>query len=318
MKGIAAIFFSLIAMSAIAKNYSVGNLINESPSYLDKCKIQNFDVVGSDNRLSSLVTVYLNKFGGLQLKDFDKGTCVKSENIKNGVFTSYFYQQDKSIVGQNLKMFLAYSESNSKILLVLRDNNMQTFVLGNDLQLFDALKETYANNPMFSNVDKNSKLNFTDLGGEKLIKIEKEQAAKVKAEKDEIRTNAQKALNNNSKQNLLTKNITYKLLLKSGEEDKPYNATVNVELDSSANLPLNKKYLEKNINQLSEIAQLNLKNPYSYIPRKVSVVQEGDNLKITMQYTAKNPVGGEVVGYVDALFVLKSNGDYAYERHSGY
>lgn len=304
-------------MSVSAKNYSVANLINERPNYLDRCTIQNFNVVESDNKLNSLISIYLNKFGGLRLKDFDKGTCVKSENIRNGVFTSYFYQQNKSVVGQNLKMFVAYNELTGKILLVLRDNNMQTFVLGNDTDLFENLKTTYATNPMFSGADKDSKLSFSDLGGEKLIKAEKDNAARVKAKKDEIRSSAKEALDRTSKKNLIFDDISYKVLLKSGEDDKPYNATINVRMDKKA-LPLNKIYLEKNINQVSEVAKMNLKNPYSYIPRKVSVKQDGDELEIIIEYTAKNPVGGEVVNYIDAIFVMKENGDYSYERMSRY
>lgn len=318
MKKIAFFFLSLITIATHAKTYNIEKLAREKPNVLDRCNIQNFDVVESDTKLNSLLNVYLNQFGGLKLKDFDKGTCINSKNIKDGVFTSFFYQNAKSTVGQNLKLFVAYKESSDKILLVLRDNSMQTFILGNDLSLFDNLKYTYVSNPLFMDADRNSKLTFADLGSDKLINLQKEEANKFKANKDKIITDAQKALKNVNVKNLITNDISYKELLKSGEENNPQNITINVKVDKSVNIPINKVFLKQNINELSEITKINLKNPYSYIPRKVTVKQNVDELNIAIQYTGKNSYGADVVGWSDAIFILKNDGNYSYERMSRY
>ncbi|HFF5368544.1 TPA: hypothetical protein ACGDS7_002171, partial [Acinetobacter baumannii] len=78
---------------------------------------------------------------------------------------------NQKFVGQNLKSYVAYDSSNKNILVILLDNDLNTYILGNrDQYLIDALKNSRdPSDVAFSRINWSSTRSFRDLGPKNVI-----------------------------------------------------------------------------------------------------------------------------------------------------
>ncbi|MFU8927571.1 hypothetical protein [Acinetobacter puyangensis] len=89
----------------------------------------------------------------------------------------------------------------------------------------------------------------------------------------------------------------------------------NIDVEVSPDISLldngrriKKKDFEFQVKMTSLSAQYKLKNPYSYVPKGVSVKQRGNNVSITIGSTGKNSYGADVPSYLTKEFYLEQNG----------
>ncbi|WP_174492711.1 hypothetical protein [Acinetobacter sp. Marseille-Q1623] len=144
------------------------NSINETPKFNEECTYSNHDITKSDMNLSLNINLLLGRFGGLSFNDFDMGECLSDKNVKNGILSTYFWQKNKKFNGQNLSLYVAYNAEKQKLLLVIIDENLNTYLLGDkDAELKNSIQSFLTNIQSSEKVNTDSVLVYSDFNKDK-------------------------------------------------------------------------------------------------------------------------------------------------------
>ncbi|EZQ10731.1 hypothetical protein [Acinetobacter sp. Ver3] len=293
---------------ASAKTISTESLVNiVSTNTLDNCKINGFNILNARPDFAKTINGNLNKFGSLNISNFDASDCLTSRNVSKDVLTSHFYQKNKKTVGHSLQMFSALNLKSGASLIAIIDNNNQSYILGGvDPQMKAALQESFGDNDYFQKVNFDSRKEFGDIA-----------SANKGPQIDTNSPNSNESLLKQAKINLAKRGVkdliktdtSFDLSLEDGEGNKR-KSLMMVSLDKKNPIPLLRANLISNTNILSSVIKYKLKNPYSYKPREILATQQGDELEIIIKYTATNSYGAEVVGIDGRKFYLKASGEF--------
>lgn len=138
--------------------------ISKSKSYNENCDIGNYQLLANDKTLRDKIESALISFGGMTVADFDMGECAGSENIKENIFMTHFWQKNTRKLNHRLDLFIAYDFKDQRVLSVIIDNELNPYFIGD---IFDDLKNALKTNPIyfnnFSKVNLDSNLRFLDL-----------------------------------------------------------------------------------------------------------------------------------------------------------
>ncbi|MDQ8951939.1 hypothetical protein RFH42_03090 [Acinetobacter rudis] len=108
----------------------------------------------------------------------------------------------------------------------------------------------------------------------------------------------------------IANNQTYKIEMRTGE-DKSISVPITVIFDQRFEKSISKKYISDISNSAFEKAKkMNLKNPYSFKPREVTVEQVSNTLEFIAKYTAENSYGSDVIGEIRIVKFLWDDGLY--------
>lgn len=110
----------------------------------ENCDISNHSLVENDLKLSNKMENLLKSFGGLKLSDFDMGQCLSRESITNHILITIFWQKNKSFKDNSLNLFVAYNPYRDKLLLVILDEDGQSYFLGDNDQY---MRSKFSENP---------------------------------------------------------------------------------------------------------------------------------------------------------------------------
>ncbi|CAI3100349.1 hypothetical protein MWMV2_MWMV2_01060 [Acinetobacter oleivorans] len=155
-----------------AKNLtSINDIYKLKDKQFQECEVNGFSLLKLDKDLTIGLIARLHPFGVLKPGDFDMSACLTKRNLQENVITTYFWQKNQNFVGQNLKSYVAYDSSNKNILVILLDNDLNTYILGNrDQYLIDALKNSRDPSDLaFSRINWSSTRSFRDLGPNNVI-----------------------------------------------------------------------------------------------------------------------------------------------------
>lgn len=155
--------FDIYAKSVNSVSVFSSKIIKQK-SYNNDCGISNDLLLANDDTLRSKVEVALATFGGMSIADFDMGECVSSQNFKQNIFITHFWQKNTEKLNHRLDLFIAYDFKNGRVFSVIIDNENNSYFMGDDdIDLKNALKKDtiYSNN--FSKVNLDSNLKFSDL-----------------------------------------------------------------------------------------------------------------------------------------------------------
>ncbi|MCB2303789.1 hypothetical protein AB7B61_07035 [Acinetobacter baumannii] len=155
-----------------AKNLtSINDIYKLKDKQFEECEVNSFSLLKLDKDLTIGLIARLHPFGVLKPGDFDMSACLTKRNLQENVITTYFWQKNQKFVGQNLKSYVAYDSSNKNILVILLDNDLNTYILGNrDQYLIDALKNSRdPSDVAFSRINWSSTRSFRDLGPKNVI-----------------------------------------------------------------------------------------------------------------------------------------------------
>lgn len=163
------IILSIIVFCSAAnakKITSISDIYKLTSKQLESCETGGFDLYEVDNKFRDAFNSRLKPFGGISAKDFDMSECLSKRNIQNEVITTYFWQKHRNLSGVNLTSYISYDPINQKMLVVILDNDLNTYILGNkDQYLIDALKNSRDDiDEIFDNIDFNSNRSFSDFG----------------------------------------------------------------------------------------------------------------------------------------------------------
>lgn len=168
MKKLLIILSAIIFCSAVnaKKITSIADLYKLTSKQLESCETGGFDLYEVDQYFRGALNSRLKPFGGLSVKDFDMSECFHKRNIQNEVITTYFWQKNRDLSGINMTSYIAFDTNTKKMLVVLLDNDLNTYILGNkDQYLIDALKNSRDDiDKIFDNIDFNSNRSFSDFG----------------------------------------------------------------------------------------------------------------------------------------------------------
>lgn len=138
--------------------------ISKSKSYNKNCDIGNYQLLANDKTLRDKIESALITFGEMTVADFDMGECASSENIKENIFMTHFWQKNTQKLNHRLDLFIAYDFKDQRVLSVIIDNELNSYFMGD---VFDDLKNALKENPIyfnnFSRVNLDSNLKFSDL-----------------------------------------------------------------------------------------------------------------------------------------------------------
>lgn len=161
--GLLIFSFGIYAKSVNSVSVFSSKII-KNKSYNNDCSIGNYLLLANDDTLKNKVGAVLATFGGMSIADFDMGECVSSQNFKQNIFITHFWQKNTEKLNHRLDLFIAYDFKNGRMLSVIIDNENNSYFMGDgDIDLKNALKKDaiYSNN--FSEVNLDSNLKFSDL-----------------------------------------------------------------------------------------------------------------------------------------------------------
>ena len=101
-------------------------------SQADDCN--NFDLLSEfayKKKVNHLLATYAK---GLTLDDFDMGEVVDQRNFDDmGIFTTYFWQKNKSYQNHDLKIYVSYDlQKDQSLIVLLTSEDEQTYILGDN------------------------------------------------------------------------------------------------------------------------------------------------------------------------------------------
>lgn len=144
-------------------------LINSSSQQLLKdCSVSSFLLYENDKKYKMLLDASLLFFGGLKAKNFDMGQCIDEGSVyKNSIIVMNLWQKNNSFLGQQLQAFVAYDPQNKKLLTLLIDEELNSYLLGSkDNNLIEAIQENEQRKTNHSEVNFKSINTFKDFGGD--------------------------------------------------------------------------------------------------------------------------------------------------------
>jgi len=155
-----------------AKNLtSINEIYKLTDKQISQCTISGFTLMKIDDGFKKILNSKLNSFSTLKATDFDMSECLSKKNLQPNVVTTYFWQKNQKFMDQNLTSYIAYDYLNKKMLVVLLDNDLNTYLIGDkDNYLIEALKNSKdANDVLFGNINWNSENDFKNLGSSNSI-----------------------------------------------------------------------------------------------------------------------------------------------------
>lgn len=100
----------------------------------------------------------------------------------------------------------------------------------------------------------------------------------------------------------------YDVTLKDGnKQEVKVNVLPNINLKDGQKLTKARALFGIKMTEISIPYQL--KNPYSYVPKKVYIYQDGSLIKITIEYIARNSYGADTVGTHTGNFTMDQKGE---------
>jgi hypothetical protein len=150
-----------------AKNLtSINDIYKLKDKQFEDCNVSGFSLLKLDKDFIVGLNARLKPFGALKADDFDMSECLAKRNLQNNVITTFFWQKNNEILEQHMQSYIAYDRFNKNMLVILLDNDLNTYILGNrDQYLIDALKNSREpDDGVFNSINWNSSRSFRELG----------------------------------------------------------------------------------------------------------------------------------------------------------